>query len=113
MRFLTATECRVPLARMKEFTNLVQQWEQRAVGVEGGPSLHAVYLHHHAPERVLVVTQFDSVDDARAFVAAGMLSDFHTKVLACVEAPTEALDGWDLFYAAGSDGRRVMFGESR
>ena len=111
MRFLTVTECRVPLARMQEFTNLVQQWEQDAVGVEGGPTLHAVYLHHNVPERVLVVTQFASVDDAREYVAAGKLSDFHSRVLACTAEPTDALDGWDLFYAAGADGMRVMFGQ--
>ena len=112
MRFLTVTECRVPMARMQEFTNLVQQWEQSAVGVEGGPTLHAVYLHHSVPERVLVVTQFASVDDARDFVGAGKLSEFHSKVLACTEEPTEALDGWDLFYSAGSDGSKVIFGQS-
>ena len=99
------------MARMQEFTNLVQQWEQDAVGVEGGPELHAVYLHHNVPERVLVVTQFASVDDAREYVAAGKLSDFHSRVLACTAEPTDALDGWDLFYAAGADGTRVMFGQ--
>lgn len=111
MRFLTVTECRVPLARMQDFTNLVQQWEQEAVGVPGGPTLHAVYLHHNAPERVLVVTQFASLEDARAYVATGKLSEFHSKVLACTAEPTDALDGWDLFYAAGADGMRVMFGQ--
>lgn len=99
------------MARMQEFTNLVQQWEQDAVGVEGGPTLHAVYLHHHAAGRVLVVTQFASADEARDFLASGKLSDFHSRVLACTAEPTEALDGWDLFYAAGADGTRVMFGQ--
>lgn len=111
MRFMTVTECRVPMARMQEFTNLVQQWEKAAIGRDHGPTIHAVYLHHHAPERVLVLTQFESADDAREFVGAGMLSDFHTKVLACTEEPTEALDGWDLFYSTGSDGSRVVFGQ--
>lgn len=114
MRFLTVTECKVPMARMQKFTNLVQQWEQEAVGVDGGPTMHAVYLHHRAPERVLVVTQFDNADDARAFVASGRLSEFHSKVLACTEErTTEPLDGWDLFYSAGADGSRTIFGETR
>ncbi len=60
---------------------------------------------------MLVVTQFESADDARAFLAAGKLSDFHTKVLACTAEPTDAVDGWDLFYSSGADGRRVIFGE--
>ena len=111
MHYLSVTECRVPMGRMQQFTTLVQRWEQDVVGVPGGPELHAVYLGSDDPARVLVVTQFASKEDAEAFLATGRLQEFRDSILACTgEAPLIG-EGWELFYAAGADGTRIVFGQ--
>jgi hypothetical protein len=111
MRFLNVLECRVPMKQMQEFTTLVQRWEQDFVGGEGGPRLHAVYLNDADPSRVLVITQFDSKTDSDEFAAGGKLAGFYESVLACTGERPVASEGWDLYYAAGPDGRKTVFGE--
>lgn len=110
MRYLNVTQCRVPMARMQEFTTIVQKWEQEVVGQDGGPEFHAVYLNSVDPSRAMVITQFDSQAAAEAFAATGKLTEFQDSILAC-SSEGQPSEGWDLFYATGADGTRIIFGQ--
>lgn len=105
------TECTVPLDRMQPFAQLVQQWEQDSLDAEDAPGVHAVYLNDREPSRVLVMTQFASREEAERFAASGRMAQFRQRVLACTAHEPSTADGYNLFYAAGSDGPRVVFGE--
>jgi hypothetical protein len=111
MGYVMVTECRVPMERMQLFTQLVQQWEQDVLDTEDAPELHAVYLREEDPSQVLIVTQFASRDEAERFAASGRMEQFRQHVLRCTAEAPSAPDGYTLFYAAGRDGTRVVFGE--
>jgi len=95
---------------MQEFLTDVQNWENAAMSSPNAPEHHAVYVRKGDPSHVMVITHFDSQERADAFVEDGHLHDFHERILSCaVDEPHE--DRYDLFYAAGSGGPRVIFGE--
>jgi quinol monooxygenase YgiN len=110
MRYLTVTECEVPMGTRQEFVGAVQRWEKDAAGVEGGPEIHAVYLHSDDPAKVLIITQFESREDADQFNATGLMNQFQDQLLDCTSAAPN-INSYDLFYALGPEGARVVFGE--
>jgi hypothetical protein len=111
MHYLTVTECRVTMGRMQDFIAQVQHWEEDALAAADPPEFHGVYLHEVDPSRVLVVTQFKTRESARAFAGSGLAEEFRARIMACTDSPPTASEGYDLFYAALSDGTRVVFGE--
>ena len=110
MAYLVITSCRIDQTRMQEFTAQVQKWEQDALQDEDAPNWHAVYLAADDPTTILIVTQFDSRDEAMRFEAKGRHAAFNRGVLRCVVEEPQ-LQGYDLFYAATPSGPAVMFGE--
>lgn len=110
MHYLVVTECRVPMPKRQEFVGAVQHWEEKAAAIEGAPEVHAVYLDSDDPGKVLIVTQFNSKQDAERFSDAGLMKDFHAELLRCTATPP-SLRTYDLFYATGPGKRRVIFGQ--
>jgi quinol monooxygenase YgiN len=110
MRYILTTRCRVQPGKMETFLRDVQQWEENALASPEAPSYHAVYLNRADPSLALVITQFDSKERADAFAATKLLESFHERILACVVESSDA-EGYDLYYAAGSGGPRVVFGQ--
>jgi heme-degrading monooxygenase HmoA len=94
----------------QEFVGAVQRWEKDAAGMEGGPEIHAVYLHSDDPAQVLIITQFESREDADNFDATGLMQQFHDELLECTAASPD-VNSYDLFYALGPEGAKVVFGE--
>ncbi|MEE8330303.1 MAG: antibiotic biosynthesis monooxygenase [Acidimicrobiia bacterium] len=110
MHQLFVTTCQVQPGRMQELFTDVQNWEHAAMESADAPEYHAVYIRQTDPSHVLVITQFDDKERADAFVAAGHLQEFHEGILSCaVGEPQE--ERYELFYASGSGGPRVIFGE--
>ena len=110
MHQLFVTSCQVQAGRMQQFFTDVQNWENSALSSANAPEYHAVYVRRSDPSRVLVITQFNSSERADAFVDEGHLQEFHEGILSCaVGEPDE--DRFDLFYASGSGGPRIVFGE--
>jgi quinol monooxygenase YgiN len=110
MRYILTTRCRVEPGKMETFLRDVQQWEEIALASPEAPLYHAVYLNRAEPSEALIITQFDSKERADAFAATKLLDNFHDKILSCVVESTDA-EGYDLYYAAGAGGPRVVFGE--
>ena len=110
MRYLTITECVVPMGMRQEFVGAVQRWERAAADAEGIPEIHAVYLDADDPAKVLIVTQFGSRQEADKFVATGLMQQFQQQLVDCT-ASVPNVSSYDLFYAWGPDGTRVVFGE--
>ncbi len=110
MRYLTITECEVPMGMRQEFVGAVQRWEKDAADAEGVPDIHAVYLHADDPAKVLIVTQFGSREEAAKFEATGLMQQFQQQLLDCT-AFAPRVNSYDLFYALGPEGARVVFGE--
>ncbi len=110
MRYILTTRCRVQPGRMEAFLRDVQQWEETALASPQAPEHHAVYLNRADPSHALIITQFDSKERADAFAATQLLDRFHERILSCVVESTDA-EGYDLYYAAGAGGPRVVFGE--
>ncbi len=111
MHHLLVTTCRVPMHHMQQFTALVQRWEQDALAADDGPNKHAVYLHGSDPSRVLMVTEFDSREQAERFQRSGLVTRLEREVLACADDHAISADGYDVYYAADADGHRTVFGE--
>ncbi len=101
------------MTRMQQFTALIQQWEQDALRAPDRPESHSVYLHNADPSHVLVVTEFPSREAAERFEQTGMIVRLHDDVIACTGEDPIASEGYDLYYRAGADGRRTVFGEER
>jgi len=80
------------------------------MGSPEAPEYHAVYLNRVDPSQALIITQFDGKERADAFTATKLLESFHERILSCVVDSTAA-EGYDLYYAAGSGGPRVVFGQ--
>lgn len=110
MRYILTTRCRVQPGKMETFLRDVQHWEEVAMESTNAPGYHAVYLNRADPSHALIITHFDSQEHAEAFAATKLLDSFHEKILSCVVESSEA-EGYDLYYAAGSGGPRVVFGE--
>lgn len=110
MRYLTITECEVPMGMRQEFVGAVQRWEKNAADAEGVPEIHAVYLDADDPAIVLIVTQFGSREEADRFASTGLMQQFHDHLLDCT-ASSPNVSSYDLFYALGPQGARVVFGE--
>lgn len=110
MRYILTTRCRVQTGKMETFLRDVQQWEETALESPDAPGYHAVYMSRADPSQALIITQFDSKERADAFAETGLLDSFHDKILSCVIEPSDA-EGYDLYYAAGNEGPRVVFGE--
>jgi quinol monooxygenase YgiN len=110
MSYILTTRCRVQPGKMESFLRDVQQWEEAAMAATTAPKYHAVYLKRDDPAQALVITRFDSKAHADAFAGTGLLDGFHQRILSCVVDSTKA-EGFDLYYAAGPDGPRVVFGE--
>ena len=111
MRYIELTECRVADGAMAQFINAVQQWERAAMAHPAAPSHHAVLIHPADPGVVLTITQFDDAETAEAFAESGLKEQLMTGVVQC-SVGTATSKGYELFYAAGADGPRAMFGES-
>ena len=110
MHYLVVTECRVPMPMRQEFVGAVQRWEEQAGAKEGAPDVHAVYLDSNDPVKVLIVTQFNSKQDAERFKETGLMENVHAELLRCTATPPN-LNTYDLFYATGPGERRVIFGQ--
>ena len=95
---------------MEAFLRDVQQWEETALESLDAPEYHAVYINRADPSYALIITHFNSKKHADAFAATKLLDSFHRKILSCVVDSSDA-GGYDLYYAAGSSGPRVVFGE--
>ncbi|MBT8206737.1 MAG: hypothetical protein HKN07_07700 [Acidimicrobiia bacterium] len=110
MHHIQVMEASVRAGKMPEFVHAVQHWERLALDDPDAPEYHAVYVGEADPHRLLVVTQFRDRATASRFTAAGLFDTFEEKVrhlLADVPQRTP----FDLFYAAGSEGTNVIFGE--
>ena len=94
----------------QKFVGAVQRWEEKAGAMEGAPDVHAVYLDSDDPDKVLIVTQFSSKQDAERFNDSGLMEEFHAELLSCAATPPN-LNTYNLFYATGPGERRVIFGE--
>ena len=94
----------------QKFVGAVQRWEEQAGAIEGAPDVHAVYLDSDDPDKVLIITQFRSKQDAEQFKQTGLMEDFHADLLRC-SATQPNRNTYDLFYAAGPGERRVIFGQ--
>ena len=110
MRRVVVTSCQVQPEKMKRFLNEIQQWEQVAMKAESAPRYHALYLGEIDPSQVLLLTHFESREQAEAFTATGLLDSFHNRILSCVAGKPHQ-DSYDLYYGVGSGGPRVIFGE--
>jgi quinol monooxygenase YgiN len=110
MSYILTTRCRVEPGKMELFLRDVQQWEEAAMSVPAAPEYHAVYLNRQDPSEALIITQFNDKDHADSFAETELLDSFHERILACV-IDSPSADGYDLYYAAGTDGPRVVFGE--
>ena len=110
MHYILTVRCRIRPGEMDGFVRGVQQWEKTALGSPEAPEYHAVYLNRADPSQALILTLFNSKEQADAFAATKLLDTFHEKILSCVVDHPEA-DGYDLYYAAGSGGPLVAFGE--
>lgn len=110
MSYILTTRCRVQPGKMEVFLRDVQQWEEAALAAPTAPKYHAVYLGREDPSEALIMTRFDGKGHADAFAETGLLDSFHERILSCVIDST-AEEGFDLYYAAGTDGPRVVFGE--
>jgi hypothetical protein len=110
MHYILTMRCRIRPGEMDGFVRGVQQWEKTALGSPEAPEYHAVYLNRADPSQALILTLFNSKEQADAFAATKLLDTFHEKILSCVVDHPEA-DGYDLYYAAGSSGPLVAFGE--
>jgi quinol monooxygenase YgiN len=110
MRHTVVTSCQLQTEKMKEFFSDIQQWEQAVMEAEDRPDYHALYVNETDPSRVLLFTRFESRDQAEAFAATGLLESFRERILSCaVSEPHQ--EAYDLYYAVGSGGPRVIFGE--
>jgi hypothetical protein len=110
MRYILTTRCRIQPGKMKTFFRDVQQWEETAMGSSDAPEHHAVYLNRADPSEALIITQFESKERADAFAATQLLERFHERILSCAVEAADA-EGYDLYYAAGAGGPRVVFGQ--
>lgn len=110
MHYILTTRCRVQPGKMEAFLRDVQQWEEAAMGLAEAPEHHAVYLSRAEPSEALVITRFESKARADAFAETGLLERFHRQILTCAVTTSEA-EGFDLYYAAGTGGPRVVFGK--
>lgn len=111
MRCVEVIECTVTDGAMPDFVNAVQQWERAALRHPAAPGHHAVLFDQESPARVTIVTQFRDIETADEFAASGLLDRFMEGVLRCVE-PSTSRRRYDLFYAAGGEGPRAIFGET-
>ena len=111
MKYVELTECRVAEGAMTLFINAVQQWERAAMSHPAAPSHHAVLIHPDDPAVVLTITQFDDAETAAAFAKSGLKEQLMHGVVQC-SIGTATSKQYELFYAAGADGPRAMFGES-
>ena len=110
MRHIVVTVCRVQPERMKEFLTIIQQWEQEVMESEFPPEYHALYVSDTDPSQVLLITRFESRQQAETFTATGLLDSFHKQVLSCAENDPHQ-EAYDLYYAIGPGGPQVTFGE--
>ncbi len=110
MHYILTMRCQIRPGEMDTFVRGVQQWEETALESPEAPEYHAVYLNRADPSQALILTLFNSKEQADAFVATKLLDAFYEKILSCVVDHPEA-DGYDLYYAAGSGGPLVAFGE--
>ena len=110
MRYILTTRCRVQPGKMETFLRDVQQWEETAMESVEPPEYHAVYLNRTDPSQALIITHFGSKAHADAFTATKLLDRFHEKILSCAVESSDA-EGYDLYYAAGAGGPRIVFGE--
>jgi quinol monooxygenase YgiN len=110
MRYILTTRCQIQPGKMETFLRDVQQWEETASESPQAPAYHAVYLNRADPSHALIVTHFDSKEHADAFAVTRLLDRFHDMILSCVVDHPDP-EGFDLYYAAGSGGPRVVFGE--
>jgi quinol monooxygenase YgiN len=110
MRHIVVTTCRVQPEKMKEFFGDIQQWEQTAMESDHAPEYHALYMSETDPSRVLLFTRFESREQAEAFIATGLLDSLHDRILSCVASEPHQ-EAYDLYYAVGEGGPRVIFGE--
>ena len=77
---------------------------------DNAPNYHALYVNETDPSRILLLTRFESRAQAEAFAATGLLQGFHERILPCVMKDPDQ-EAYDLYYAVGSGGPRVIFGE--
>lgn len=111
MRHFKVTQCVVADGAMTDFVNSVQQWERAALAHEAAPVHHAVLVDPADPHKVMIVTQFADAASADAFAESGLLERFMQGVVQC-SVGTAISNAYDLFYAAGSEGPRAIFGET-
>lgn len=73
-------------------------------------SSHALSDNEADPSRMLLLTRFESQEHAEAFSATGLLDELNDRIVSCAESgPYQEV--YDLYYAVGSGGHRVVFGE--
>jgi hypothetical protein len=110
MHHLIVTACRVHPERMKEFFGHIQQWEHELERAPHRPEYHSLYVNEADPSRVLLLTRFDSARHAEEFEATGLLDGFTERILSCSAGEVDQV-AYDLYYAVGPGGPRVVFGE--
>jgi hypothetical protein len=111
MRHLSVTECVVADGAMQDFVNSVQQWERAALAHDAAPEYHAVLIDPERPGTVLVLTQFTDAETAARFASSGLMERFMEGVVRC-SIGTASRRSYELFYAAGGDGPKAVFGET-
>lgn len=110
MRYVHVAEFEIDRARMRDFATAVQQWERLALGHTDGPDHHAVLVDTDEPTRVLVLTQFPDEEHARRFAESDLSRELMGAVLSCCRS-TVSSRRYSVFYAAGTEGPRSIFGE--
>jgi hypothetical protein len=111
MAHLLLARCRVTMSQMQDFTTRIQNWEQDVIGSPEAPEYHGVYLAHDDPSTVVIELRFADSEVADACIAAGHIGRLRDEVITCTASDPGAFDRYDLFYGAGRDGARTVFGE--
>ncbi len=110
MHHMIVTTCRVRPERMREFFGHLQQWEHALEKAEHPPEYQSLYVSDTDPSQVLLLTRFDDAQHADRFAATGLLEELTDRILSCSEGGLDR-GAYDLYYAAGSGGPRIVFGE--
>ena len=111
MRHLSVTECMVAERSILDFVNSIQQWERAAHAHQSAPEYHAVLVDLDRPGRVLVMTQFSDGETADEFEGSGLMHGLMECLMRRTVGDTSQRS-YELFYAAGGDGLRAVFGET-
>lgn len=111
MEYVHVAEFHVDESQMSAFLNAVHQWERAAFEDEDGPIAHEVLIDADSPTRVLVLTRFDSEEHAERFARSSLPNRLMAEVLRCCQS-TESSRRYTVYYAAGREGSRVIFGKT-